>query len=94
MDAVHNPEPQNRHTNVDATIRRVNTPGAWGFILATAALLGYGFYVAYRKLPKSCAAGPACQACGSSRSLKVGLWIVTAVAIAGLVFERIEPHLQ
>ena len=69
-------------------------PYKWGFILATAALLAYGFYVAYRKPRTACAAGTACQSCGSSRSLKVGLWIVTGVAIAGLVFERIEPHLK
>jgi mercuric ion transport protein len=66
----------------------------WPLIGVTAALLAYGFFVAYGKPMTSCSAGPACQACGSSKSLKVGLWIVTSLAIAGVVFEQIEPHLK
>jgi mercuric ion transport protein len=69
-------------------------PYKWGFILATAGLLAYGFYVTYRKPRTSCAAGTVCQACGSNRSLKAGLWIVTTIAVAGLVFERIEPYVR
>jgi mercuric ion transport protein len=33
----------------------------WIFIAAAAALLGYGFYVAYFKPKRSCAAGPDCK---------------------------------
>jgi len=68
-------------------------PYKWKFILATAGLLAYGFYVAYRKPRAACSAGAACQACGPNRSLKIGLWAVAAVAIAGLVFELLEPYI-
>lgn len=66
----------------------------WPLVGVTAALLAYGFFVAYGKPRAYCSSGPACQACGSNRSLKVGLWMVTALAIAGIVFEQIEPHLK
>lgn len=60
----------------------------------TAASLAYGFFVAYRKPRASSSAEVLCQACSSNSSLKVSLWIVTGLVIAGLVFERIEPHLK
>ena len=66
----------------------------WPLLAATVALLAYGFVVAYRMPRSSCAAGPSCQANNSNRGLKVGLWIVTVLAVAGIVFEQIEPHLK
>ena len=66
----------------------------WALVGVTATLLAYGFRIAYRKPRTTCAAGAACQARGSNRSLKIGLWVVTALAIAGLVFEQLEPHLK
>ena len=68
-------------------------PYKWIFISLTVALLGYGFYIVYWKRRSSCAAGSACKACGTSRSVRVGLWIATILAVGGIVFEQIEPYL-
>ncbi len=68
-------------------------PYKWVFIALTAALLGYGFYVAYWKPRRTCAAGAACGVCGTGRSVRVCLWIATILAIGGIVFEQVEPLL-
>ncbi len=65
----------------------------WIFIALTAAFLGYGFYAAYWRPRRMCAAGAACRVCGSSRTVRVGLWIATILAVAGIVFEQLEPML-
>jgi mercuric ion transport protein len=65
----------------------------WVFIALTVALLGYGFYAAYWRPRVLCAAGTACQVCGSSRTVRVGLWIATILAISGIIFEQLEPML-
>jgi len=62
----------------------------WLFIAATVALLGYGFYAAYWKPKRHCAAGASCPSCGTSRSLRVVLWAATLIAIAGVAFEEVE----
>lgn len=67
-------------------------PYKWIFIVLTA-LLGYGFYAAYWKPRRSCAAGTNCEVCGTGRSVRVGLWIATILAIGGIVFEYFEPLL-
>jgi mercuric ion transport protein len=68
-------------------------PYKWLFIGLTAALLGYGFYAAYWKPRRTCAAGAACEVCGTGRSVRVGLWIATILAVGGIVFEQVEPYL-
>ena len=65
-------------------------PYKWLFIAATAALLGYGFYAAYWKPRRHCAAGASCPSCGTSRSLRIVLWAATIIAIAGVIFEKFE----
>ncbi len=65
----------------------------WILIAVTAALLGYGFYVVYWKAKPTCAAAPDCKTCRSSRSMRIGLWVGTILAISGIVFEYIEPML-
>jgi mercuric ion transport protein len=65
-------------------------PYKWLFIALTAALLGYGFYAAYWKPKRRCAAGASCPTCGTSTSLRVVLWAATILAIAGIAFERLE----
>jgi len=62
----------------------------WLFVIATAALLGYGFYAAYWKPKRRCAAGASCPTCGSSKTLRVVLWAATIFAFAGLIFEKLE----
>jgi mercuric ion transport protein len=68
-------------------------PYKWIFIGLTVALLGYGFYTVYWKSRSTCAAGPTCKVCGTSRSVRVGLWIATILAIGGIVFEQLERYL-
>jgi mercuric ion transport protein len=65
-------------------------PYKWLFIAATTALLGYGFYAAYWKPKSRCAAGVSCPSCGTSRSLRIVLWAATIIAIAGVIFEKLE----
>jgi mercuric ion transport protein len=68
-------------------------PYKWIFIGLTVGLLGYGFYAVYWKSRRTCSAGPSCKVCGTSRSVRVGLWIATILAIGGIVFEQLERHL-
>lgn len=63
------------------------------FIALAAALLGYGFYAAYWRPRRTCAAGASCDVCGTGRSARVGLWVATVLTIAGIVFEYLEPLL-
>lgn len=67
-------------------------PYKWLFVVATTALLGYGFYAAYRK--SACSAGAACAASRSSRKQRIVLWVATILAIAALAFEQVEPLLH
>lgn len=66
----------------------------WYFVTATALLLGYGFYVAYFRPRPACAGGPTCRKCAPSRAMRVGLWLGLVLALAGLLFEQIEPFLS
>lgn len=50
-------------------------------LLLTAAILGAGFYLAYRKQPEQECEGGACAVSPNKRSRKIALWIVTAVAV-------------
>jgi len=54
------------------------------FALATALLLGYAFYRAYK--PIECAPGEACAVPASRRRTRIVLWIVSVVALALLAF--------
>jgi len=57
------------------------------FLAVTAAFLGGGFYLVYRK-PKAaeCAPGEACANPVSNRVTKSVLWAATGLAIAAFVF--------
>jgi len=70
------------------------SPYKWIFIAVTVMLLGYGFYSAYWKRKQTCAAGAACTVCGSGRSVRVSLWIGTALAVSGIVYGFLEPWLS
>ena len=65
-------------------------PFKWFFVIATMALLGYGFYVAYFRSKPVCASGPECQTCAPSTLMRVGLWTGLLIAVGGLVFEQLE----
>jgi mercuric ion transport protein len=68
-------------------------PYKWVFIASAAVLLGYGFYVVYWKAKPTCVAGPECKTCRSSRPMRIALWAGTALALASIAFEQIEPYL-
>ena len=63
------------------------------FVATTCALLAYGFYIVYWKPQQTCAAGPECAACSSSRSIRIMLWSGTALALSGIAFEYLEAWL-
>ena len=67
-------------------------PFKWYFVAATAVLLGSGFYSVYFR-SSQCSAGPQCTTCKSGRGVKALLWTATVLAIAGLIFEQVEPLL-
>lgn len=69
-------------------------PYKWIFVGLTVGLLGYGFYAVYWKPRRTCSAGASCGVCGTSRSVRIGLWIATILAIGGIVFEQLERHLM
>ncbi len=54
------------------------------FAALTAALLGYGFYRAYRR--RECAPGETCPPAETRRGFRIVLWIVTGLAILLLTF--------
>src|SRR5258708_38279731 len=56
------------------------------FVIATFALLGVGFYLAYRKPKHACEPGSACARPQVSRFGRIGLWIATALALAFTAF--------
>jgi len=66
----------------------------WPLIGLAVLLLGHGFYAAYVNPGHACSAGAACEVCGSSRTVRIGLWIATMLMIGGIVFEQIEPMLR
>jgi len=66
----------------------------WPLIAVALALLGYGFYAAYIRPKRTCAMGVACDVCGTSRTVRVGLWIATILTIGGIVVQHLEPRLQ
>lgn len=63
----------------------------WYFVVATVALLGYGFVLSYSRSNACGASG--CASCRPSRAIRIGLWLGAVLAIAGLLFEVIEPLL-
>lgn len=63
------------------------------FIVLTAALLGYGYYLAYFAPAKTCTEGAACPPPRTTRWMKRVLWSATALALGGLGIEYLEPYL-
>ena len=63
------------------------------FIVLTATLLGYGHYLVYFAPKKACAESGSCPTPGTKRWMKLMLWGATALALAGLGIEYVEPYL-
>ena len=64
----------------------------WLLVAATVLLVGLGAYFAYFRRSR-CAAGSGCTARKSAAGVRAMLWIAGLLAIAGLLFERIEQLL-
>jgi mercuric ion transport protein len=63
------------------------------FIAIAATLLGYGHYLVYFAPKKACAESGTCPKRGTTRWMKLVLWGATALALAGLGIEYVEPYL-
>lgn len=63
------------------------------FVTATAALLGYGFYLVYWKPRRACAEDTACARPLPNRFVKLGLWTATVLVVAAFAFDYVAPVL-
>jgi mercuric ion transport protein len=63
----------------------------WYFVIAAGALLGYGLVLSYSRNTGCGASG--CASCRPSKAVRIGLWVGVVLAVAGLLFEMIEPML-
>lgn len=68
-------------------------PYKWIFISLAVGLLGYGFYAGYWKPRRACSAGASCEVCGTSRSVRLVLWIASILTHGGIVFEQLERYM-
>ena len=61
------------------------------FIVATLALLGYGYWLVYRSSTRACADGEACARPLSNRIVKTSLILATILVVAALGLDFIAP---
>src|SRR6266705_2723415 len=61
------------------------------FIAATAAFLGYGYWLVYRSSRLACAEGEACARPLPNRIVKAGLILATILVVVALGFDLIAP---
>lgn len=61
------------------------------FVAATVAILGYGFYLVYRKPKQACAESDACARPLPGRFVRLGLWAATALVAAAFAFNTVAP---
>ena len=63
------------------------------FVAGTAGVLGYGFYLVYRKPRRACADDAACARPIPNRLVQLALWIATALVLAAFAFDYVAPLL-
>ncbi len=63
------------------------------FIAITLAMLGYGYYLVYRRPAAACAADAACARPMPRRLVKFGLWSATLLVAAAIAFPFAAPVL-
>lgn len=63
------------------------------FIVLTAGLIGYGFYLVYGRPRRACADGAACARPLPNRAVKLGLWTATVLVAAAFAFDYVAPVL-
>ena len=61
------------------------------FIAITIMLLGYGYWLVYRKPKAACAEGVACARPLPNRIVKLGLWIATGLVLLALAWPYLLP---
>ena len=64
------------------------------FAAVALALLGYGFYLVYRKPKVACADDAYCAKPSSGRLAKAGLWTATVLIVIAIGFPRVAPLFQ
>lgn len=62
------------------------------FLAGTAGLLGYGFYLVYRK-PKQVCSDETCARPIPNYIVQLALWIATLIGLAAFAFDYIAPML-
>lgn len=60
------------------------------FIALAAIVLGYGYWLAYRR-PRACTDGTACARPLPGRLVRSALWIATALVVIALFWNEIAP---
>ncbi len=63
------------------------------FVAITLGFLGYGYWLVYRKPKAICADGAACARPLPSRTVKLALWLATALVAAAIAFPYVAPTL-
>ncbi|OCP15658.1 mercuric transporter MerT family protein [Ensifer sp. LC163] len=63
------------------------------FVTGTAAVLGYGFYLVYRKPRRACVDGAVCARPIPNRVVQIGLWLATVLVAAAFAFDYVAPLL-
>lgn len=71
----------------------VLTPFKPLFIVLTVGLLGYCYYLVYFASKKACAEGDTCPTPRTTRWMRLVLWSATALALADVAIEYVEPYL-
>jgi mercuric ion transport protein len=61
------------------------------FAAITLVVLGYGFYLVYRKPKVACTDGSYCARPSSGRIARIGLWTAAVLVVIGLGFPRLAP---
>jgi mercuric ion transport protein len=61
------------------------------FAAIAFGLLGYGFYLVYRKPEVGCAEGSYCAKPSSGRLAKTGLWTATVLIVIAVGFPKLAP---
>ena len=61
------------------------------FAVIAFSLLGYGFYLVYRKPKVACVEGSYCAQPNSARVAKIGLWTATVLVAIALGFPKLAP---
>lgn len=63
------------------------------FVGVTLGLLGYGYYLVYRRPKGACTRGASCARPRASRTAVVSLWTATALLAAAVAFPYVAPAL-